>query len=64
MVHGRFVRAHGQAAPLFEPVDAAFGDVALPVTNAAERDLTSYVCRLAPGTVSRPELGLRLAGTE
>jgi hypothetical protein len=30
-MHREFVGAHGQAAPLFEPVDAAFRDVALAV---------------------------------
>ena len=36
-MHGEFVGTHGQTAPLFEPVDAAFGDVALAVDDLVER---------------------------
>jgi hypothetical protein len=46
-VDGEFVGAHGQAAPLFEPVDAAFGDVALAVGLWVERGWSAAVTAAA-----------------
>ena len=45
MVHG----AHSRAGPLFEPVDAAFSDIALPVDVAVERWRTHLGYRSAAG---------------
>ena len=47
VVDGEFVGAHGQAAPLFEPVDAAFRDVALTVDLFVERGRSAAVTAAA-----------------
>lgn len=38
IVRGEFVGAHGNAAPMFEPVDAAFARVAEAVSTTVEGD--------------------------
>ncbi len=48
VVHGEFVGAHGQAAPLFEPVDAAFGNVALAIVLLVEGGWSAAVAASPP----------------